>query len=81
MSAFVAFLKRSRAAVPPLFLGLPAARWMIVIMPRDGATTFSDLIGKLDVLRLACDTCGRDGCYGLRRLIEKRGREPHQAPY
>jgi hypothetical protein len=22
---------------------------------------FSDLIGKLDVLRVACDKCGRDG--------------------
>ena len=31
-------------------------------MPRDGATIFSDLIGKLDVLRLG-------------RLIEKRGRD------
>ena len=44
-------------------------------MPRDGATIFSDLIGKLDVLRVSCDKCGRDGCYGLHRLIEKRGRE------
>jgi hypothetical protein len=44
-------------------------------MPRDGATIFSDLIGKLDVLRVSCDKCGRDGCYGLGRLIEKRGRD------
>jgi hypothetical protein len=44
-------------------------------MPRDGAITSSDLIGKLDMLRVACDKCGRDGCYGLHRLIEKRGRE------
>ena len=42
-------------------------------MPRDGAIIFSDLIGKLDVLRVSCDKCGRDGCYGLGRLIEKRG--------
>jgi hypothetical protein len=27
-------------------------------MPRDGAIIFSDLIGKLDVLRVACDKCG-----------------------
>ena len=27
----------------------------------DGATIFSDLIGKLDVLRVACNKCGRDG--------------------
>ena len=44
-------------------------------MPRDGAIIFSDLIGKLDVLRVSCSKCGRDGCYGLARLIEKRGRD------
>jgi hypothetical protein len=27
-------------------------------MPRDGAIIFSDLIGKLDLLRVACDKCG-----------------------
>jgi hypothetical protein len=43
---------------------------MIVAMPRDGATIFSDLIGKLDLLRVSCDKCGRDGRYGL------RGRKP-----
>jgi hypothetical protein len=44
-------------------------------MPRDGAIIFSDLIGKLDMLRVSCEKCGRDGCYGLNRLIEKRGRD------
>ena len=44
-------------------------------MPRDGAIIFSDLIGKLDLLRVRCEKCGRDGCYGLSRLIEKRGRD------
>ena len=44
-------------------------------MPRDRATIFGDLIGKLDVLRVVCEKCGRDGCYGLNRLIERRGRE------
>ncbi|MFY9787047.1 MAG: hypothetical protein WAK08_15180 [Pseudolabrys sp.] len=44
-------------------------------MPRDGPIIFSDLIGKLDVLRVSCDKCGRDGCYGLGRLIKKRGRD------
>jgi hypothetical protein len=43
---------------------------MIVAMPRDGAIIFSDLIGKLDLIRVACDKCGRDGCYGSTRLIE-----------
>jgi len=41
-------------------------------MLRDGAIIFADLIGKLDMLRVACDKCGRDGCYGLNRLIERR---------
>jgi hypothetical protein len=44
-------------------------------MPCDGAIIFADLIGKLDLLRVACDKCGRDGCYGLARLIAKRGRD------
>ena len=44
-------------------------------MPRDGAIVFSDLIGKLDMLRVSCDKCGRDGCYGLAKLIDKRGRD------
>jgi hypothetical protein len=30
-------------------------------MPRDGAIIFGDLIGKLDVLRVTCKKCGRDG--------------------
>jgi hypothetical protein len=28
-------------------------------MPRDGSIIFGDLIGKLDVLRVVCDECGR----------------------
>jgi hypothetical protein len=48
---------------------------MIVAMPRDGAIVFSDLIGKLDVLRVSCSACERDGCYGLNRLINERGRD------
>jgi hypothetical protein len=44
-------------------------------MPRDGAIIFSDLIGKLDVLRVRCEKCGRDSCYALNRLINKRGRD------
>ena len=44
-------------------------------MPREGAIIFSDLIGKLDVLRVNCEKCGRDGRYGLDRLIVKRGRD------
>ena len=44
-------------------------------MPRDGAITFSDLVGKLDVLRVSCSKCERDGAYGLPRLINERGRD------
>jgi hypothetical protein len=44
-------------------------------MPRDGATIFSDLTGKLDMLRVSCEKCGRDGNYRLNGLIEKRGRD------
>ncbi|HVI14522.1 MAG TPA: hypothetical protein VM822_16795 [Pseudolabrys sp.] len=40
--------------------------------PGDGAIIFSDLIGKLDLLRVCCDKCGRDGCY---ELIDKLGRD------
>jgi hypothetical protein len=44
-------------------------------MPRDGAIVLSDLIGKLDVLRVACAKCGRAGRYRLDHLIESRGRD------
>ena len=38
-------------------------------MPRDGAMIFSDLIGKLDMLRIECPKCGRSGRYRLADLI------------
>ena len=44
-------------------------------MPRDGAIIFSDLVGKLDVVRVTCDVCKRDSCYGLARLIRVYGRD------
>jgi hypothetical protein len=37
-------------------------------MLRDGAITFGDLVGKLEVLRVACDSCGRAGSYRVMRL-------------
>jgi hypothetical protein len=46
-------------------------------MPRDGAIIFSDLIGKLDMLRVACDKCGRAGRYRPDRLIKDRGGDPY----
>ena len=42
-------------------------------MPRDGAIIFSDLIGKLDVLNVACEKCERAGRYRLDRLFQDRG--------
>jgi hypothetical protein len=42
-------------------------------MPRDGAITFRDIVGKLDVLRVECDKCGRRGSYPLDCLIERYG--------
>jgi hypothetical protein len=44
-------------------------------MLRDGAIIFSDLIGKLDVVKVACGKCGRVGRYSLARLIERHGRD------
>jgi len=48
---------------------------MIVVMPRDGAIIFGDLIGKLDVLAVACAKCGRAGRYRVQHLIDERGRD------
>jgi hypothetical protein len=44
-------------------------------MPSDRAIIFSDLIGKLDVLRVSCEKCGREGSYQLNGLIDRRGRD------
>jgi hypothetical protein len=43
-------------------------------MPRDGAILFGDLIGKLDVLNVACASCSRAGRYPLTRLLADRSR-------
>jgi hypothetical protein len=43
-------------------------------MPRDGAITLGDLIGKLGELRIECPKCGRSGRYRLARLIARYGR-------
>jgi hypothetical protein len=42
-------------------------------MPRGGAIIFRDLVGKLDVLNVECEKCGRRGRYHLHRLIERYG--------
>ena len=50
-------------------------RLRIGSMPRDGAIIFGDLLGKLDMLHVACDKCGRKGRYAVVPLIEKRERD------
>ena len=42
-------------------------------MPRDGAIIFRDIVGKLAVLRITCDKCGRSGQYRVERLIIRYG--------
>ena len=42
-------------------------------MPRDGAIIFRDIVGKLTVLRITCDKCGRSGQYRVDRLIVRYG--------
>jgi hypothetical protein len=44
-------------------------------MPRDGSLTPADLIGKLDVLRVECEKCGRAGQYRVDRLLRQLGRD------
>jgi hypothetical protein len=42
-------------------------------MPLDG--TIGGLVGSLDVLRIECPTCGRQGRYHVARLVEELGRD------
>jgi hypothetical protein len=42
-------------------------------MPREGAIIFRELVGKLNVLNIECEKCGRRGRYHLDRLIERYG--------
>ena len=42
-------------------------------MPRDGSLTPRDLVGKFDVLAVACDKCGRTGRYRVTTLAERIG--------
>ena len=45
----------------------------MAVMPRDGAITFRDIVGKLDVITVQCDKCGRFGQYRVDRLIMRYG--------
>ena len=42
-------------------------------MVRDGSLTPADLVGKLDVLRVACTKCDRVGRYPVAKLVERLG--------
>ena len=42
-------------------------------MPRDGAITFRDIVGKLGVVLITCDKCGRSGQYRVDRVIMRYG--------
>jgi hypothetical protein len=44
-------------------------------MPRDGALTFSDLSGRLDVLRVHCEHCDFRGHYSVAKLTADYGRD------
>jgi hypothetical protein len=41
-------------------------------MPSSG--TIGGLVGKLDVLRIECRTCGQQGRYHVARLLSELGR-------
>jgi hypothetical protein len=45
----------------------------VAAVPRDGAIIFRDLVGKLKMLRITCDKCGRHGQYRVDRLVAKYG--------
>src|SRR5580704_7541623 len=42
-------------------------------MPRDGFTTFGDLIGQLEQIAVTCSKCGQLGRYSVRRLALAHG--------
>ena len=44
-----------------------------LVMRREGAIIFRDLVGKLDVVRVECDKCGRHATYPLGWLFKQYG--------
>jgi hypothetical protein len=44
-------------------------------MPRDGSLTPVDLIGKLAILRVEREKCGRSGRYRVDRLVQQLGHD------
>jgi hypothetical protein len=44
-------------------------------MPRDGAMTLGDLLGRLDWLDIVCAKCDRHGRYRVHGLAAQHGRD------
>jgi len=42
-------------------------------MPKSGSITLSDIAGKLELLRVECEKCGRKGQYRVLRLLRELG--------
>jgi hypothetical protein len=62
------YLASHRIVVPPGCISSCREKMM-----RDGMITFSDLAGRLKVLRVDCDRCGRHGRYLVDKLIYDHG--------
>jgi hypothetical protein len=65
------FFQRPAQGFAPL--PLTALNFFSETMPRNDAIIFGDLLGKLDMLHVACDKCARKGRYAVARLIEQHG--------
>ncbi len=59
----------------PRELQWPRPAQAIDRMPRDGAITFSDLQGHLDLLRVDCNRCSSHRCYAVANLIDEYGKD------
>ena len=70
LSQYAWSLADGSGSPPP---GLAVKNTHVVVMPGDGAITFRDIVGKLEVLRITCDKCGRRGQYRVDRLMARYG--------
>jgi hypothetical protein len=57
--------------------GLAVKNSYTVVVPRDGAITFRDIIGKLEILRVTCDKCGRRGLRRCQVACRRRSGRRH----
>jgi hypothetical protein len=44
-------------------------------MPRSGAYTLGDLVGKVTMISFACQSCARAGRYRIDTLVAEHGRD------